>query len=186
MCWALKVAVITVSLATAAEAFAQQPEMTWQDAIAELSAERTRAETCVRLLKRYASDDPAAISQGELAYSEAKADVDGVISGLIIALAQNEEPESLKDLGAMLTRGVLAREEFCAMVKALVPEDPGTKGIEWAALLAGPLGSLIDAAKEIYLYHAKTDDESETLRIKTIQTQLESLKWPSFGDIKPQ
>jgi hypothetical protein len=34
-----------------------------------LAAERTRDETCVRLLKRHASNDAAALSRGGLAYA---------------------------------------------------------------------------------------------------------------------
>jgi hypothetical protein len=45
--------------------------MRWPEAVATLAAERTRAETCVRLLKRHAGDDAAALSRGELAYAEA-------------------------------------------------------------------------------------------------------------------
>jgi predicted nuclease of restriction endonuclease-like RecB superfamily len=37
--------------------------MRWPEAVATLAAERTRAETCVRLLKRHASDDAAALSR---------------------------------------------------------------------------------------------------------------------------
>ena len=36
---------------------AQAPARSWQDAVAELAGERTKAETCVRLLKRNAGDD---------------------------------------------------------------------------------------------------------------------------------
>src|SRR4029453_15832441 len=41
----------------------------WQDAVAALAAERTRAETCVRLLKRHAAGDQDALSGGDQAYS---------------------------------------------------------------------------------------------------------------------
>src|SRR5918996_3999019 len=44
--------------------------MRWPEAVATLAAERTRAETCVRLLKRHAGGDAGALSRGELAYAE--------------------------------------------------------------------------------------------------------------------
>jgi hypothetical protein len=47
--------------------------MRWPEAVAALAAERTRAETCVRLLKRHAGTDAAALSRGELAYAAAEA-----------------------------------------------------------------------------------------------------------------
>jgi hypothetical protein len=53
--------------------------MRWPEAVAALAAERTRAETCVRLLKRHAGGDAAVLSRGELAYTAAKADVDAVL-----------------------------------------------------------------------------------------------------------
>jgi len=34
-------------------ALSQPAAMTWPDAVAQLTAERTRAETCVALMKRY-------------------------------------------------------------------------------------------------------------------------------------
>lgn len=177
---------IAAALIVAAAAFggvrAQQTasSITWQDAVAELAAERTRAETCVRLLKRHAADDQAALSRGELDYAEAKADMDGVISGLVVVLALEEEPEALKDLGARLTRGVLARQAFCEKAVSFVPDDPGTRA-GLADVLGAAIGSLIDAVKEIYLYH----QDEDALRRVTIQTQLEATKWSGFGDIKP-
>ena len=98
--------------------------MRWPEAVAALAAERTRAETCGRLLKRHAGDDAAALSRGELAYAAAKADVDAVIAGLIVVLAQRGTPPDLPDLEARLTRGVQAREAFCRQVIALVPQTP--------------------------------------------------------------
>src|SRR5215510_15040392 len=87
-------------------AVVQAQTMHWPEAVAALAAERTRAETCVRLLKRHAGGDAAALSRGELAYAAAKADVDAVIAGLIVVLAQQGTPPDLADLEARLTRGV--------------------------------------------------------------------------------
>src|SRR5215207_6948929 len=90
----------------------------WQEAVARLAGERTRAEACVILLKRHG--DAAQISHGEFAYSNAKAEIDGVISALNVALASGAQPDSLPDLEARLRRGVQAREAFCAQVVALL------------------------------------------------------------------
>jgi hypothetical protein len=103
--------------------------MRWPEAVAALAAERTRAETCGRLLKRHAGHDAAALSRGELAYATAKADVDAVIAGLTIVLAERGTPLGLPDVEAQLTRGVQAREAFCTQAIALVPPDPGTRNL---------------------------------------------------------
>jgi len=57
--------IAALALGTVA-AQAQEPKpkpdaVTWQSAVAELAAERTRAETCVSLLRRHAAEDPEAI-----------------------------------------------------------------------------------------------------------------------------
>jgi hypothetical protein len=150
----------------------------WQEAVARLAAERTRAETCARLLKRHG--DAAAVGQGDQAYGEAKAEVDAVIAGLVVALAQEEEPASLTDLEARLQRGVKGRETLCKQVKPLVPDATGERNVI-VDLVAGALGPLVEAVKEIYL----DAQEEDRLPRKTIQTQLEATSWPTFASITP-
>jgi len=60
----------------------------------------TLAETCAGLLKKHG--DVAAVDRGSLAYGAAKAEYDGVIAGLAVALARKGQPESLPDLQARL------------------------------------------------------------------------------------
>jgi hypothetical protein len=148
----------------------------WQEAVARLAAERTRAETCVRLLKTYG--DEVALSRGDLNYGEAKAEVDAVIAGLVVALAKDEEPATLPDLETRLERGVKGREAFCEQVKPLVPDTTGEKNVI-ADLVGGALGPVIEAVKEIY-FHA---EEADRLTRLTIQNQLEATKWPAFAEI---
>jgi hypothetical protein len=148
----------------------------WQEAVARLAGERTKAETCTRILKQYG--DPAAVSRGELTYGEAKGEVDGVIAGLIVALAKADEPASLPDLEARLQRGVEGRETVCAQAKPLVPDSSGEKNVI-VDLVSGALEPLIAAVKEIYL-DAKEQDRLTRL---TIQNQLEATTWPAFADI---
>jgi hypothetical protein len=47
-------------------------EINWQEAVARLARERTLAETCAAMLKKYG--DTAAVDRGSLAYGEAKAE----------------------------------------------------------------------------------------------------------------
>ena len=118
----MKLYPIAAMLLALAPAMAQEqaPAMNWQDAIGELASERTRAETCVSLLKRHAGDDEAALDQGRAAYDMARAEIDGVIAALSVALAKGEEPESFSSLQAQLERGVQGREAFCETALALV------------------------------------------------------------------
>jgi hypothetical protein len=155
---------------------AQAEGIGWQEAVARLAHERTRAETCVRLLKSYG--DEVALSRGDQTYGEAKAEVDAVIAGLIVALAKEEEPATLPDLETRLELGVKGREVFCEQVKPLVPDATGEKNVI-ADLVGGALGPLIEAAKEIY-FHA---EEADRLTRLTIQNQLEATKWPAFAEI---
>jgi hypothetical protein len=154
--------------------------MRWQEAVAALAAERTRAETCVRLLKRHAGDDKAALSRGELAYAAAKAEVDAVIAGLTVVLAEQGTPPDLPDVETRLTRGVQAREAFCRQVTALVPEDPGTRDF-LVPLLGAMLPPLLEAARTLYTGQTAQD----RLLRQTIQTQLEATTWIPFADLTP-
>jgi hypothetical protein len=154
--------------------------MRWPEAVATLAAERTRAETCVRLLKRHAGGDAAALSRGELAYAEAKAEMDAVMAGLTVVIVQGDPPPDLADLEARLTRGVQAREAFCKQVTALVPPDPGTRNL-LVQLVGAVLPPLLEAART--LYTGRT--EQDRLLRQTIQTQLEATKWSRFADITP-
>jgi NAD(P)-dependent dehydrogenase (short-subunit alcohol dehydrogenase family) len=161
-------------------AVVQAQAMRWPEAVAALAAERTRAETCGRLLKRHAGDNTAALSRGELAYAEAKADVDAVIAGLTVVLAQQGTPPDLPGVEARLTRGVQAREAFCRQVIALVPEDPGTRDL-LVSLLGAFLPPLLEAARTLYTGQTAQD----RLLRQTIQTQLEATTWAAFADITP-
>jgi hypothetical protein len=150
----------------------------WQEAIARLAYERTQAETYVKALRAYG--DHAGIKRGELAYGEAKAEYDGIIQGLIVALARKAEPASLPDLEARMRRGFAARRAFCKSVQALVPSADGQKGMV-ADVVHGAVGPVVDAVKAIWM-RIKDDD---ALMRKTIQTQLEAAIWPPFDSISP-
>jgi hypothetical protein len=165
---------ILIVLAGPAPAAAQ--EIGWQEAVARLATERSYAETCVRFLKQ--SGDPAAVRRGEFAYDQAKAEVNGVVAGLIVALVKDDEPPSLPDLEARLERGVEGRAAFCEQVEPFIPDAVGER--TWLVpVLVATLPPLIVAVKEIYL--AAT--EKDPLTRQPIQTQLEATRWPAFADI---
>ncbi len=152
----------------------------WQEAVARLAAERTRAETCAGLLKKHGDDE--SVKRGALAYGEAKAEVDAVIAGLITALASGKKPTSLPDLQVRLERGIRAREAFCAQVMQEMPDTSSDKSGLTDLLGAGKvLSSMIEAVKELVL---RWIDENALTR-KTIQTQLEAARWSDFGAVSP-
>jgi hypothetical protein len=89
--------------------------MTWPEAVAQLTSERTKAETCVSLVKKHGNE--AQIARGQLAYANAKGDADAVIAGLITALSAGQQPTSLSSLQAKLSN------------VDLLPSTVGQKGI---------------------------------------------------------
>src|SRR5580704_5923799 len=119
-------------------------DINWQEAVARLGRERTHAETCASVLKKYG--DPAAKDHGSVDYGEAKAEYDGIIAGLSVALARKEQPASLSDLQSRLQRGFEKTEAFCQRALSLMPQDKdkGERGpIE--EIVSGAIGPLIKA-----------------------------------------
>jgi hypothetical protein len=156
--------------------------MSWPEAVGQIAGQRTKAETCVALMKRYGND--AQIARGQLTYADAKADFDAVIAGLIAALSAGQTPASLPSLQARLTSGVSALLEFGNMVSNLLPDTPGQKGVmdELAKII--PIEPLLKMLSEgvsaLYSNHRNDD----VLTRRTIQTQLEAARWPTFSEVK--
>lgn len=173
-------------LVLAGPAVSQQPARTsWPDAVAQLTAQRTRAEACVAGLKRFG--DKEQIGQGQLTYAKPKADSDALIAGLLTVLSAGKEPTSLASLQATLSSGVSGLAEFCNSVGKLVPSTTGQKGLEsLAALVLSPsvieqlLKTISAGVSALYNDH-RTDD---ALTRATIKTQLEAARWPAFSEVK--
>jgi hypothetical protein len=174
---ALWLMALIVGCSAACVASAQ--DIGWQEAVARLKQERTLVETCVALLKKYGK--ARAIDRGGLDYADAKAEYDAIIAGLDVALARNDQPASLPDLEARLRRGFDKRQAFCVSVEPLVPPPP--KGVKspFTDIIGGAVGPVVDAVKAIWL---RTRDDNALMR-KTIETQLEDTKWPSFASVSP-
>ena len=153
-------------------------DINWQEAVARLARERTQAETCASVLKKYGNR--TAKERGALGYGEAKAEYDGVIAGLSVALARKEQPTSLPDLQGRLQRGFEKREAFCQSALSFIPKGKGKKG-GLGEIVSGAIGPLIQAVQAIY-FRSKDDD---LLTRKTIQTQLEATSWPAFASVSP-
>jgi hypothetical protein len=72
----------------------------WPEAVARLAGARTRAVTLAGLLKKH-GDEPQR-DRGALLYTEAKAESDAMLAGLLVALDQQGGPAALADLEARL------------------------------------------------------------------------------------
>ena len=162
-------------------ALGQPATMTWPEAVAQLTGERTKAETCVALLKRYG--DQTQVSRGQLTYTNAKGDADAVIAGLIVALSAGQQPASLSSLQAKLGTGFSNLAEFCGTVADLVPNTAGQKDVVSdiaQATILPLLKMLSDGVSTLYNNHRNDD----ALTRQTIQTQLEAARWPAFTEVK--
>jgi hypothetical protein len=175
-------AALIALLAQAGSALSRSATMTWPDAVAQLTAERTKAETCVALFKRYGND--AQLAGSEIIYTQARVDSEAVIAGLITVLSLGRELESLASLQTRLSRSASGLQEFCDSVSKVIPKTDGQKGVlaDLAKVLpqAALLKMLSDGVSALYTNHR--DDDALTRA--TIKTQLEAARWPAFSEVK--
>jgi hypothetical protein len=163
---------------------AQPAAISWPDAVSQIASERAKAETCVALMKKY-GDDVQRV-RGEITYTNAKADFDAVIAGLIVVLSAGQTPASLSSLQEKLSSGASGLSQFCGTVINLLPKAAGQteKGVIVDVAKAIPLEQLLkmlsDGVSALYTNH-RSDD---ALTRRTIQTQLESARWPAFSEVK--
>jgi len=161
---------------------AQPAAISWPDAVGQIAGERAKAETCVALMKKYGDD--AQKARGEITYTNAKADFDAVIAGLIVALSASQTLADLPSLQDKLSSGVSGRVEFCGTVSDLLPKGAGEKGVMIDIAKMIPFEQLLkmlsDGVSALYTNHRNDD----ALTRKTIQTQLESARWPAFSEVK--
>jgi hypothetical protein len=155
-------------------------KMTWEDAVALLASARTKAETSVAILKKFG--DSGSTARGELIYSDAKADADAVIAGLIVALSAKGQPEKLSSLQERVDRAVIALAKLRNLAERQLPKLEGAK--EFSDILKGAVEQLqkplLHAVSTLYNNH-RADDE---LTRKTIQTQLEAARWLDFAEVQ--
>jgi hypothetical protein len=168
-------------VALTGSAISQPVAISWQDAVAQLAGERAKAETCVALIKKYG--DEAQIARAQLTYTNAKADADAVIAGLLTALSAGQAPASLSSLQTKLSSSVSGLVEFCGTVNNLLPNTAGQKDVitDIANATIGPLLQMLsDGVSALYNNHRNDD----ALTRRTIQTQLEAARWPAFSEVK--
>ena len=76
--------------------------MTWREAVAELTAERQRAESAARIIKRLSAGTD--ISDMQIAYDEGRAETEAVISALAIALHEGSPDQYPDDFDKRIAR----------------------------------------------------------------------------------
>jgi hypothetical protein len=171
-------------LALTSFVIAQPAPISWPDAVGQIAGERAKAETCIALMKKYGDD--AQKARGEITYTNAKADFDTVIAGLIVALSAGQTPASLSSLQAKLSSGASGLAGFCGTVLDLLPKTAGQtdKGVMVDIAKAIPIEQLLKTLSDgvSALYTNYRNDVALTR--KTIQTQLESARWPAFSEVK--
>lgn len=153
--------------------------MSWQDAVTRLAQERTQAETCAAVIK--ARGTAADRERAAMGYGAAKAEMDGVIAGLVVLLARNGNPSELSALLPRLERAAAGRDRLCRSAQGLIPADPGAKGGVVAEIVGAVLGPLVDAVKDLIIDGRERDAAAR----RTIQTRLEATAWTAFSDLAP-
>jgi hypothetical protein len=171
-------------LASLDSAVGQTTAISWPDAVGKISGERAKAETCVALMKKYG--DAVRRARGQITYTDAKADFDAVIAGLIVVLSAGQTPASLSSLQEKLSTGASGLANFCGTVNDLLPKEAGEtdKSVMVDIAKAIPLDQLVKALADgvSALYNNHRSDDALTRR--TIQTQLEAARWPAFSEVK--
>ena len=74
-------------------------------------------------MKKYGDD--AQKARGQITYTNAKADFDAVIAGLITVLSAGQTPASLSSLQEKLSSGASGLSQFCDTVINLLPKTAG-------------------------------------------------------------
>jgi hypothetical protein len=156
----------------------QEKKLNWQDAVALLTKERTLAVENLKVLKVHGGAE--VVFRGRVLYGYAKAEYDGIINGLLVAVASKNNPTSLSNLQDNLRQAFEKREDFCRIVKELHNSAEGQKDI--SGIVTATIGPLIEALKAIFL---KTQTADELTR-KTIQTQLRAALWPEYESVLPR
>jgi hypothetical protein len=161
----------------------QAGEIGWPEAVARLTKERSSAEVYVASLKGRGNGEQ--VARGRLAYGAAKADLDAVIAGLMTALAEGGNPESLPSLEAELERGASALAAFCNCKTVSDLPLSTTEQKNWVGdAVKEAIEPLIKPLSEAVwtIYANFRNDRAETRM--TIRTQLEATKWPEFEELK--
>lgn len=170
---------VPVARASSAVADRLPTPMEWPEAIAHLAAERTRAVTCAARAQTL-TEGMASLAS---AYGEAKAEMDGIVAGLSVALAEGVAPTGLDDLARRMEVAITKREAFCRAVAARMPPAPTGERLTVSDVLG--LGKLVNELVGAGLSIWQRVMDTDKLRRDTIRAQLEATRWPDFAGVPP-
>ena len=153
-----------------------QTSLGWPDMIDLLVQQRSQAEACVEALK--SSSGGGAVATSQRTYRIAKAQSDGVIAGLTVALVQGGEPDALPTALTSLRQASDGLQEVCKAALTAASAG-GSKGLV-EDILKAPVGPVVNAISSgvsaLWTRHV----EKDKLELETIKGQLEAAKWPDF------
>lgn len=149
--------------------------LSWQGAVAELTAEKERAVTAAAIIKRLGG--PGDLTEAEIAYGDGRAETEAVIAALTIALGESKGPDDRADLDARIERAAAARETLGRRARDIAAGGKGPA----LDLLANALPSLLSAIGALWNRRADRDDATRA----TIAARLDAARWPAFADIAP-
>ena len=113
----------------------------------------------------------------------ARAEMDGVVDGLVIALVDGGKPERLPTVRASLESSSQGLKAICDGATKTVA--PNTKGV-WEEIAKGAIEPVVkvvsDGVGGLWARHV----EKDRLALETKKAKLEAVKWPAFGDIAAQ
>jgi hypothetical protein len=155
-------------------------EMTWANEVAQLAGMRTKAETSAAVIKKFGGSGH--VARGLMIYSDAKAEVDAVIAGLIVALSAKGQPERLSSLEERVEQAVIGLAKLRNMAESQIPKLEGMKS--FGDILRGEIEPLMhplsDAVAALYNNYRAEDE----LTRKTMQTRLEAARWLDFAQVR--
>jgi hypothetical protein len=149
--------------------------LSWQSAVAELTAEKERAVTAACIIKRLGG--PGDLTAAEIAYGDGRAETEAVIAALTVALGEGKGADDHADLDARIERAVAARETLGACALDLAT---GTRGPA-LDLLAKALPALFSAVAALWSRRGDRDAATRS----TIAARLDAARWPPFADVVP-
>jgi hypothetical protein len=149
-----------------------------------LAREQSLGESYALILHQRAGADPETYAAGLLAYADAKAAFDALIESAKNHLIEDRELAEIEGFRAKVAAAVTRRLAFTDLVRErLLILDATTKGIDDVLDPAKWIKAFFDGIRDI-LKEVRAADE--TRRRETL-TQLDGLKWKTFGDlIRPQ
>ncbi len=156
---------------------AQAQTIGWPEATEALAQEKSKAQSCVDLLKSVA--DKKTLLEARAVYLDAKATSDGVIAGLSIVLVERGEPADLPKLQDSLEKSGAGLQKACDAAAKAARDSKGHKGAI-DKIITDSIGPVIDALKSAV--GAIWDHWVETKKIERemILGQLNAAKWPDF------